>query len=222
VARIGSAAVARTVRALGKRFVAVTCHEDVEEWLQPDWVYRPATETFAWRCLQRRPTITLDVYRCRLAAWRAFRTHHYLNTSIHPSAQAFVALWEGRPVAFSAWINAMVKYGGKREHRTVTLPDYQGVGIGHAFSCFCASLYKAVGERALSTTTHPAFIAARVKSPHWRMIRSPSLAGKAGNARLAIRHARTRLTAGFEYVGPAADPKTARAMLEKPKKIMTR
>jgi ABC-type ATPase with predicted acetyltransferase domain len=39
-AQIGSAALAKTVRRAGLRFVAVTCHEDVEEWLQPDWVYR--------------------------------------------------------------------------------------------------------------------------------------------------------------------------------------
>ena len=82
---IGSAALAKTVRLHHKRFVAVTCHEDVEEWLQPDWTYRPATNTFAWRFLQRRPTLTLEVYRCRLAAWRLFRPHHYLSASINPA-----------------------------------------------------------------------------------------------------------------------------------------
>ena len=42
VAQIGSAALAKTVRQRGQQFVAVTCHEDCEAWLQPDWVYRPA------------------------------------------------------------------------------------------------------------------------------------------------------------------------------------
>jgi ABC-type glutathione transport system ATPase component len=41
VAQIGSAALARTVRRRGQQFVAVTCHEDVIDWLQPDWVYYP-------------------------------------------------------------------------------------------------------------------------------------------------------------------------------------
>jgi GNAT superfamily N-acetyltransferase len=215
VARIGSAALAKTVRLHHKRFVAVTCHEDVEEWLQPDWTYRPATNTFAWRFLQRRPTLTLEVYRCRLAAWRLFRPHHYLSASINPSAQAFIAVWEDRPVAFSAWVNALVRYGGRREHRTVTLPDYQGVGIGHALSCFCASLYKARGYRALSTTTHPAFIGARLRSPQWRMIRAPSMACARGREPLSLKHAYTRLTAGFEYVGPPADLAVARRLLSK-------
>jgi hypothetical protein len=50
VARIGAHASAKAVRAQpGKRFVAVTCHEDVLEWLQPDWVLEPHVGTFSWR-----------------------------------------------------------------------------------------------------------------------------------------------------------------------------
>src|SRR5262249_32847356 len=51
VAQIGSAALAKTVRSRGQQFVAVTCHEDVEAWLQPDWVFRPTENTFTWRRL---------------------------------------------------------------------------------------------------------------------------------------------------------------------------
>jgi energy-coupling factor transporter ATP-binding protein EcfA2 len=40
VAQIGSAALAKAVRSRGSRFVAVTCHHDVTQWLQPDWVYQ--------------------------------------------------------------------------------------------------------------------------------------------------------------------------------------
>jgi hypothetical protein len=93
----------------------------------------------------------------------------------------------------------------------VTLPDYQGVGIGMAVSSFCASLWKALGYRATSTTTHPAFIAARLRSPQWRMIRGPSL-GAGRSKILGLRHATSRLTAGFEYIGPALDRRTARLL----------
>lgn len=47
VAQIGSCALAKTVRRRGQRFVAVSCHDDIEEWLQPDWVYLPAERRFA-------------------------------------------------------------------------------------------------------------------------------------------------------------------------------
>jgi hypothetical protein len=114
-------------------------------------------------------------------------------------------------VAFSAWIQSLTGRGGKREHRTVTLPDYQGVGIGQALAVYVAALWKGLGWRATSTTSHPALIAARQRSVDWRLVRAPSLA-RADRRRL--KHAVTRLTAGFEYVGPALEPEVARGVLE--------
>jgi GNAT superfamily N-acetyltransferase len=187
-------------------------NEVVEDWLQPDWVYRPATNTFAWRLLQRRPAIELDIRRVDGAAWRLFRPHHYLSSKLAKSAVCFMACWNDRPVAFSAWIHGMSRRGGRREHRTVTLPDYQGVGIGHRLSGFCAALWKALGCRATSTTTHPAFVAARRRSPEWRLIRAPAL-GRADRRLAHVRHATTRLTAGFEYIGPPLDKNLARQVL---------
>ncbi len=210
VARIGSHAVARTVRRGGPQFIAVTCHEDVEEWLQPDWVFRPAENTFQWRCLRCRPTIALDVVRCQASAWPLFAQHHYLSHSHARSAVCFLASWNGQPVAFSSWLpffGAGPK--GRREHRTVTLPDFQGAGIGNALSAFVASVWKGLGYRALSTTTHRAMVVARCRSALWRMTRKPSFA-RPGDR---MAHATTRLTAGFEYVGPAAMPLLAKTLL---------
>ncbi|HLJ96804.1 MAG TPA: GNAT family N-acetyltransferase [Gemmataceae bacterium] len=205
VAQIGSHALAKTVRQRGQKFIAVTCHEDVESWLNPDWVYRPDANTFTWRCLQRRPAIELQISRAHRQTWHTFKHHHYLSTALAPAAVCFAAFWQDRIVAFSAWVPALTRRGGKREHRTVTLPDYQGVGIGHALSTHLAAMWKALGHRAVSTTTHPAFIAARQRSPHWRMVRAPSLA----RARGRFHHATTRLTAGFEYIGPPLDAPVA-------------
>jgi ABC-type lipoprotein export system ATPase subunit len=216
VARIGSAALAKTVRRRGQRFIAVTCHSDVEDWLQPDWVYQPETDAFTWRLLRRRPAIALEIVRCKAAAWSLFRAHHYLSHSLAQGAVCFLALWEGRPVCFSAWVNALTRRGGRREHRTVTLPDFQGVGIGFAVSSYLASLWKGLGLRATSTTTHPAFIAARRRSPLWRMIRAPGLSGAARERKSRLRHAAGRLTAGFEYIGPSLPPTLGRRLLGYP------
>jgi hypothetical protein len=115
-------------------------------------------------------------------------------------------------VAFSAWL-PFVGRGtrARREHRTVTLPDYQGAGIGNALSCTLASMWKALGYRAVSTTTHPGMIAARCRSSLWHMHRPPSLCvGQEKKRRL--RHAATRLTAGFTYCGPAMPAAEARRL----------
>jgi hypothetical protein len=113
-------------------------------------------------------------------------------------------------VAFSSWIPF---FGAgpltRREHRTVCLPDFQGVGIGNALSATIASMWKALGYRATSTTTHPSMIRSRQKSRLWVMTRNQSLVGSGD----IIKHASTRLTAGFEYVGPAMSPFVAKALL---------
>jgi hypothetical protein len=211
VAQIGSAALARAVRERQLQFVAVTCHEDVEAWLGPDWVYRPAENAFAWRRLRCRPRVALDIVRCQAQAWPLFAPHHYLSHGLAKSAVCFLASWRDRPVAFSAWL-PFVGPGPatRREHRTVTLPDYQGVGIGNALSDLIASMWAGLGYRAISTTTHPAMIRSRLQSRNWRMHRRPSFAG----GRERLQHASTRLTAGFVYIGPPMPRPMAQVLLD--------
>jgi GNAT superfamily N-acetyltransferase len=213
VAQIGSAALQKAVRQRGQQFIAVTCHEDVGAWLQPDWTYQPALNLFQWRYLQRRPEIALAVVRCAYSAWPLFAPHHYLNGDLARSATCFLATWHGRPVAFSSWLPFLGRgRRARREHRTVTLPDYQGVGIGNALSNLIAALWKALGFAARSTTTHPAMIRARLASGVWRMTRAPAFASSAENR---IGHATTRLTTGFEYVGPPLPRHEALALLNR-------
>ncbi len=223
VARIGSAALARTVRGRGLRFIAVSCHDDIIDWLQPDWVYRPtlaiggekagAEDAFTWRLLRRRPKIVVEIARCEAKEWRLFAPNHYLSHGLAASATCFIARWDCRPVAFSAWL-PFVGAGrpARREHRTVTLPDYQGAGIGHALSSLIASMWRGLGYRATSTTTHPALIQARRRSPFWVLRRAPSLAAGHEGRLPGLRHATTRLTAGFEYTGPALPRRLARLL----------
>ncbi len=215
VAKVGSSAVAKHIRRKNKQFIAVTCHEDVEDWLQPDWIYRPAENFFRERRPGdgNRPIISLEIIRCKTSAWYLFAPHHYLNHTLNPGAHCFLATWEKKPVCFSSWIKHYGSGKVRREHRTVCLPDYQGVGIGNAVSDFCAGLYKAQGYKTTSTTTHPGMIASRNRSANWVMHRAPNFArGRDRNPK--IHHATTRLTAGFTYVGPKAPQPVVNALLE--------
>jgi GNAT superfamily N-acetyltransferase len=212
VARIGSAAIAKTVRRLRKnsshrgcRFVAVSCHYDVVDWLCPDWIYEPASDTFQWRCERRRPRITLEIRRVHRKAWRLFSHHHYLSTTLNPASKCFVAFYEAQPAAFTAVLSFPHPIrSGWREHRTVCLPDFQGAGIGNALSEYVAGLFKATGKPYRSTTSSPAMILHRARSPLWKMIRRPSMVRnqKHGGLNTNCRSSHGRLTASFEYFGP--------------------
>lgn len=210
VAKIGSAAVAKAIRkgsfdrdGQPKQFVAVTCHYDVLDWLEPDWVLDMSKQQLARGRLHRRPEIRLTLAPVHRSAWVLFRRHHYLNTEISPTARCFAAFWGDEPVAFSAWMHAMTRKrrkGDMREHRTVVLPDYQGVGIGNRVSDAAASVWRSMGRRAYSTTSHPSMIHYRSRSPSWRRKRLGRAAKPSAKALIQVVSS-GRVTAGFEYVG---------------------
>lgn len=223
VAQIGSAAVGKTVRRMGKKFVAVTCHYDVIEWLDPDWIYEPHINKFTRRSLRGRPTIDFTVRRVDKTAWEFFMRHHYLTGDLHKTSRCFVGYVDGAPAVFGALLHfphAKVK-NYKREHRIVCLPDFQGIGLGNAFSAALGSMCRALDFRYLSITTHPAMIRARAKSGLWNMKRAPNFGGrtmpKGENAKKGLTGGNnagvsTRLRASFEYIGPAMNISDARRL----------
>ncbi len=211
VGRIGAHASAKAVRARpGKRFVAVTCHEDVLDWLQPDWVLEPHIGKFSWRSLQQRPAVELEIVRCSREAWCWFAPHHYLSANLHKAARCFAGLIDGQPVAFGALLhfphprtNAI-----QRIHRLVVLPDFQGLGLGaHAFPNTMGAIARAVGKRLTVTTSHPALIAAWAKSQAWRMTTAPRMGVVHSGSITEMNHTSAgssgRKVASFEYVGQA-------------------
>lgn len=46
VAKAASFAISKCVRRNNKRFVAISCHDDIIEWLQPDWIYNTDQKRF--------------------------------------------------------------------------------------------------------------------------------------------------------------------------------
>ncbi len=164
-----------------KRFVAVTCHYDVLDWLEPDWVLDMSRQELARGYLRRRgnkparplyqrPPIELEIVRCHHSAWKLFGPHHYLNASCNRSAWCYVGLWENEPVAFAAFLPNVGKHQhGRRVSRIVVLPDYQGAGIGGRFLDAVAGIVAAeIRDKVNIITSHPAMIAYCKRSPAWR------------------------------------------------------
>lgn len=206
VAKVASAAVSKAIRRQDKKqFVAVSCHSDVEEWLDPDWVLNMTEQRFSWRCLRQRPEIKLTIHKATTMAWAMFSGHHYLTRSIHKAAQCFVACWDGRPVAFTSYLTLVhpkVK-NTKREHRTVVLPDFQGVGIGNALSEWLGDYLKNAGFGFQSTTSHPAMIKHRHKSHKWIVARIGHVAspGSTSSKSISKTVSNLRVTANCKYIG---------------------
>jgi hypothetical protein len=220
VAKVCSAAIAKGIRRghLPCRFVAVTCHYDVAEWLEPDWVLDMASGELRRSSpgqgsaaadsaggLFRRPTIQLEIHRCRHAAWQLFKRHHYLSGSLAVGARCYLTTWNGVPVNFCATLPVITKKNHRRFTRIVTLPDFQGIGIGMRAVAAVAALHRAEGHRINVTSSHPALIRHCAASPLWKAVNVKKTGGQRANSRFpAYRSAAGRAVVSFEYVGPGA------------------
>jgi len=216
VAKIASACIAKAIRKdANKRFIAISCHYDIIDWLDPDWVYMPHTNEFKRGRLRKRPPINLKIKRVHHSAWKLFAKHHYLSKDINKASKCFIAFWDEKPVAFISIIyfpHPKLKRVW-RIHRHVCLPDYQGIGIGMKLEETIASLLKALRFRCHSPTSHPAKINYLNNSPKWKMIRKPSI--KTNSQMKLWKPDRLRLQATFEFVGPRYDDEDiAKRMLD--------
>lgn len=169
VAKACAAAVSKAIRSgrIGCQLVAVTCHDDVAEWLTPDWIIDMADG----RCVRgslRRPPIRIEVVRGCRAAWPCFARHHYLSGSLSAFAECHLALWDGRMAAFCAVLALAGKPGRRRISRLVTLPDFQGLGIGTALLESVCREHREAGHRVSITAAHPAIVGHCRRSSRWR------------------------------------------------------
>jgi GNAT superfamily N-acetyltransferase len=204
VARACSAAIAKGIRrgAIRCRFIAVTCHYDVAEWLEADWVLDMATGRLERRRL-RRPEIRIEIHRCTHAAWRLFARHHYLSGGLAVGARCYLATWNDEPVTFCATLPVITKRNHRRFTRIVTLPDYQGMGIGMRVVAAVAELHRAEGLRINVTSSHPALIRHCRNSPQWRTVNVKKCGSspRSGSRFANYKNSAGRAVVSFEYVG---------------------
>jgi GNAT superfamily N-acetyltransferase len=207
VAQIASSSIAKTVRKRNQKLVAVSCHYDIIEWLQPDWIYEPQSGQFIWRSLQPRPNIQANIIKVDKQAWQLFARYHYLDHNLNISAQCYLATINETPAVFCAILplpHPKLK-NAFRVSRIVTLPDFQGVGIGSKVLKELASAYKARNKTLYITTSHPTMIKSLNNSVDWKMNRKPSRVQPQGTSGKAMKHMKptslNRITASFSYCG---------------------
>jgi hypothetical protein len=144
--------------------VFASCHYDILDWLRPDWYFDTARGKFHDGRSLRRPPIQIRVYRCgKRGAWGAFKNHHYLSDKLSSSCHAYLATANfGEHEKLVGFVSCLPLIGATvhdswREHRTVVLPEFQGLGIGPCISDAVAEMYSKRGKKYYSRTAHPRF-----------------------------------------------------------------
>lgn len=212
VAKIGCHAIQKFIRKYGKRFVAVSCHYDIVDWLQPDWIFEPATMTQKPRGLLQRPKIEVEIKRVHHEIWKLFAPYHYMNSDHNDAAMCYVLFINDVPVCFNSILHYPHKNvkNLKRLHRVVTLPDYQGIGFAHVLMGTLGAAHKAIGNRLRAYPAHPPFIMNFTKNIDWKMIESSRFRTSTFRSKNKIKAPalsfRKRFTGSiFEYFGQPMD-----------------
>lgn len=210
VAKATSTAISKYINKNNiKNVVFSTCHYDIIEWLEPDWVFDANTGTLYNGRYLRRPTITLEVFSIEKDIWGMFSHHHYLDNKLNKSARCYGVLWDKELIGFSSVIampSGTIK-NAWREHRTVILPDFQGMGLGTRVSSVIAELYRKQGLKFYSRTAHPRLKSHREKSNLWKTTstngkkRTNVNEGNASKSNKSYTYDENRVCSSFEYVG---------------------
>jgi hypothetical protein len=213
VAQVASHAAQKYVRKLGKQMIAATCHYDVTEWLNPDWIFEPATMSFSWRSLRRRPELHIEIQRVKYEAWHLFSRYHYLSADLHKAARCFGLFVNGELAAFAG---IMYRPHPTAENifgisRIVTLPDFQGLGFAMVLADTLGSAYKAIGKRFHNYPAHPSFVRSHARSKNWTLLKKPGVfSPKSGNP---TKNFGCRPCAVFGYIGTAMESAQAHQLL---------
>lgn len=229
IAKIGAQAFQKAWRRENPsgKVVLLTPHYDVVDWLQPDWVIDTNTKTFDRGNPRQRPKIELEIRKVNGSYWRYYKPHYYLDLPMPIAAEYFVGTVNGElacHLAVSPWFHL----NGYRATRLVTMPEWQGAGVG---TCFLEAVaqYHLDGNgrkgKKLPTyfhTSHPQLCAALRRSPKWiqvsaklyggnkkknieNMRRSEAKKSKTlkGNIKSSGFGGHFRAIQGFKYIGGA-------------------
>jgi GNAT superfamily N-acetyltransferase len=177
IARIGASAFAKTWRRGSGQIVLLSCHYDIIEWLQPDWVYDTREARFSRDCLRQRPGIELRIYKVKGSVFRHFKPHYYLDLPLPVAAEYFVGMVGNEPVCHIA-VCPMFTARSYRATRLVVMPEWQGAGVGTRFLDFIGEYHLRGNGRCgyeyptFFHTSHPQLCAALRRSKRWEQTRA--------------------------------------------------
>lgn len=226
VAKVMSHCVAKYARRTQKKIVLCTCHRDVLEWLDPDWILDCNTAQFIDRRLLHRDvrarteTLTFDIRRVERSTWRAFAKYHYLSAALPGGHIETFGLFHGdEQIGFQCFANyvpqPLAKVGAGRmrmrdkrkmhSNRTVVHPDYTGFGLGIQLIDLTSGMMAHAGYDVRALFSSAPVYRAMMRDSNWRFdgVRRAFGTVPIGHINRDPESFRTKVTMyAFRYVGP--------------------
>ena len=180
VAKVMSHCIQKHARKTGKRIVLLSCHYDVLDWLNPDWIIDANKQTYTnrrllWQGFKREEQLTFEIREADKSSWKYFSRYHYLSEKLAGGKQFFYGLWDGdNQIGFQAFTNYVPHRKGTKmilhSNRVVIHPDYCGFGLGLKMTDACSQLVVDKGYEVMAKFSSVPMFNARQKSPRWKLL----------------------------------------------------
>jgi energy-coupling factor transporter ATP-binding protein EcfA2 len=183
VAKVMSHCIQKHARKTNKQIVLLSCHYDVLDWLNPDWIIDANKQSYTnrrslWQEYKRTEQLNFEIREADKSTWKYFSRYHYLSEKLAGGKQFFYGLWDGNNqigfLAFSNYVplrkdtpNAKMKL---HFNRLVIHPDYCGFGLGILFLNKCAKIVKDKNYEILGKFSSMPVYNAFIKDKQWKLI----------------------------------------------------
>lgn len=217
IAKIGSQAFQKAWRRSNPegKVVLLTPHYDILDWVCPDWVIDTKTKIFERGRLRQRPKIELEIFKTNGSYWKFFKPHYYLDLPMPIAAEYYVGTVNGELTCHLA-VSPNFQIKGYRATRMVTMPEWQGAGVGMRFlEWVCENNLQGGGRKGKKFptyfhTSHPQLCSALRRSKKWIQKSSMLYGGNKAKSFKSISKSNSkkvgygghfRAIQGFKYVG---------------------
>jgi len=179
VAKAMSICLSKHAKRSNKRVVAVSCHYDIIEWLDPDWIIDCNSAKFVDRRLLRRSRdekLRFDIREVHRSTWPNFSKYHYLSDKLPFGYMRTFGMFSGdTQIGFQCFANYVPKRRNRplqfHSNRTVIHPDYVGFGLGILFINVTSAMIKAEGYDVLAKFSSKPVKKGFDRFPHrWKLL----------------------------------------------------
>jgi ABC-type Mn2+/Zn2+ transport system ATPase subunit len=223
VAKVMSHCIQKAARKLNKKVILLSCHYDVTEWLNPDFIIDCNEEKFIDRRLlqpdQRKRTeqLTFTIREVPRSTWKNFSKYHYLSDQLPGGkTETYGIFHENNQIGFQAFTNYVPRrkpWHKMQMHinRTVIHPDYAGLGLGIKLMNQTAQMMALKNYDVRIKFSSIPVLKAMQKDPKWKLIALDTPIGLQKGTSSSLGRNKTKTTDGgfrkncktysFKYIG---------------------
>lgn len=168
--------IQKTIRKNKKKIILLSCHYDVVEWLNPDFIIDCNVQEYVERrgmvgSNVRSDQLRFDIKEIDRKSWKNFSKYHYLSDKLPGGKIYTFGLFHGEnQIGFQCFAAYIV--GDQNTYfsnRTVVHPDYCGFGLGIKLINETSKIMfdKGYSVKAKFSST-PVYLSMS-KSKHWKL-----------------------------------------------------